>query len=866
MEIALGKTYGEWIETVRPATLRPDTPVTQNNERWKMLSRGESWAALGPQITNDDLDRFRAAAISVLSERDPRFDLAPEKRFAAQIHKKTLEHSSDLRHGMSETLALIGSRSSALTSCALERPESIAIVTIRELLRRLDWVGWASLDPLLPLLAEAAPEPFLTAVEDALLNLKTTPFRELFDQERSGVGGQNLITGLLWALETLAWEADYLTRVLMILGDLAEIDPGGNWANRPANSIVDILLPWYPQTCAPHSNRKSAFESLLREHRIVGWKVILALLPSMHAVTTGTRKPAWRQSIPATWSDSVKQNEYLEAITDYAQIAVKVASDDLVKLSELVDYLPNLPKEVQVLVLERIASPIITGLAESDRQSLWESLVDLAVKHRKFVDAHWAMPIDVIDDIENAAAAIAPTKPSNLHRRLFSDRDFQLFEEKGEYEEQRRRLDLRRNKAIEDILNAEGIAGVLDFAHKVASPAKVGYALGSVEVSSIDHALLPDHLDTPDEALSAVVAAFAAMRFWKAGWSWFERVVAPDRSTEKKIALLTLIPATQETSRRAEQLLGPDASAYWKRAGVNPWAEKEDVVAGAEKLLQNDRPIAALNALAMLSYQKAAFPPELAVRTLIALLSNERAGKIEHYDVLELIKWLQENPDANRDSVLQVEWSYLPWLIREEGAEPKTLECAMAQDPQFFSELVRSVFRSKNEECKNDSRSETERNDAQNAFRLLHGWRTVPGTQSDGTFDDEAFIRWLADVEQITEESGHLDVAMGQVGEVLASAPPDAKGLWINSTIAKALDSKDAAQMRSGFMRGRINLRGAYWGTGGAEELRIAADYRAKAEALDNGGYPRFAGTVRDLAKSYEREARREAEEDKADD
>ena len=46
------------------------------------------------------------------------------------------------------------------------------------------------------------------------------------------------MTGLLWALETLAWHSDHLARVTVILGELAEIDPGGNWTNRPANSLA----------------------------------------------------------------------------------------------------------------------------------------------------------------------------------------------------------------------------------------------------------------------------------------------------------------------------------------------------------------------------------------------------------------------------------------------------------------------------------------------------------------------------------------------------------------------------------------------------------------------------------------------------
>jgi len=103
-------------------------------------------------------------------------------------------------------------------------------------------VQWASLNDLLPLLAEAAPREFLDAVEHAL-NSDPCPFDTVFAQEGPAIMGNNYLTGLLWALETLAWDAEYLTRVVVILGELAARDPGGNWANRPANSLAEILLP-----------------------------------------------------------------------------------------------------------------------------------------------------------------------------------------------------------------------------------------------------------------------------------------------------------------------------------------------------------------------------------------------------------------------------------------------------------------------------------------------------------------------------------------------------------------------------------------------------------------------------------------------
>jgi len=205
LETLLGKSYGEWIELVRPETLRSDTPLIQRNENWKVISRGEAWSALGPRISNDDLDRFQKAAIVVLGERDPKFELPPDDRFAASVHGKVLKHSGAIRKGIAETLALLGSRPQALTSCSQGKPECVTALIVRTLLKNADWMMWASLDYQLPLIAEAAPDEFLDAVEAALLSPAESPFNAVFGQERPGVMGWNYTSGLLWALETLAW-------------------------------------------------------------------------------------------------------------------------------------------------------------------------------------------------------------------------------------------------------------------------------------------------------------------------------------------------------------------------------------------------------------------------------------------------------------------------------------------------------------------------------------------------------------------------------------------------------------------------------------------------------------------------------------
>ena len=139
------------------------------------------------------------------------------------------------------------------------RPRLIASHAVRELLFNAGWERWAGLGNLLSDLAEASPDEFLKAVESALLQ-PSSPFDELFSQEEPGFFGRNYLSGLLWALESLAWDKAYLVRVCTILGELANRDPGGNWGNRPSSSLTRILLPWLPQTTASASTRRAAID------------------------------------------------------------------------------------------------------------------------------------------------------------------------------------------------------------------------------------------------------------------------------------------------------------------------------------------------------------------------------------------------------------------------------------------------------------------------------------------------------------------------------------------------------------------------------------------------------------------------------
>jgi len=364
-----GKAYGEWIGKMREIAVRPGTPLSQRDGNWKFVARYEGWYALGPRLFDEHLDQLQKAAISVLREKDPQFDLPTNERYAASIHGKVLVHSHLLRNGLAESLALLGSHPKALTSCTLGKAEATAVLTVRAILADADWLQWASLNNLLPLLAEAAPGEFLDAVEKAL-NSDPGPFDEVFIQEGDDFMGRTYVSGVLWALETLAWDADYLSRVVICLGELAVRDPGGRWVNRPANSLTTILLPWLPQTCAPVAKRVAAIATLLAELPDIGWKLLLSLLPQSHSSSSGSRRPAWRKTIPDEWPNSVTRREYWEQVKHYSEMAITVAKSNRQRLAELIDHIESLPPTAYEQLLTHLRSDTVITMPEADRLSL----------------------------------------------------------------------------------------------------------------------------------------------------------------------------------------------------------------------------------------------------------------------------------------------------------------------------------------------------------------------------------------------------------------------------------------------------------------------------------------------------------------
>lgn len=853
----LGIEYEEWLKKAKEILQLSNSPLILKNGTWKVNNRFELLKVLGSRILDENIDEFEAQAIAVLQEKDPSFELAPEKRYTSRIQGKTLEFSHEIRKGVSEGMALLSVLQEHLTNCSFGKAEGMCNNVIRQILFNSDWVLWGSLDNLLPTISESAPSVFLEGVENAL-RPKDSVFDMLYNQEGGGISGRTYISGLLWALEGLAWSEDYLVRVCLILAELAQRDPGGKWSNRPSNSLITILLPWFPQTLATVEKRIVAIRTILEEWPDVGFKLLIQLLPGNHQTTTGSHKPSLLFNLPDNDSLKVSNEEYWRQVSTYSEIAVIEAGADASRLKIIIDHFDQLPEPAFSNLIKTLSSEKMTSLQENQKSELWNSINHLVKRHRRFSDAKWALPEKQLSRIEEVALKLAPTDPISLFQHLFTNRDYDLYEKNGNWEEQARKLGELRVNAINRIIQDYGFEGIIRFASIVQSPYQVGFALAGVAQKELADYLLPEYLKSEDAQLKSFISGFIWRKFVLAGWQWIDEINNSEWSKGDKIEFLINLPFTNEVWEKATQWLGNAVNEYWTRTSANAYQANGDISYAVEKLIEVNRPFAALGCLRKNIHANEGIDNEQAVKALLlAISSNEPIHGVDAYDVLDIIKVLQEDISVTQDDLLKIEWAYLDLLDRNEEAAPIHLERQLAENPEFFAEVIRMIYRSKKKSQESKVKNTHTQEVALNAWRLLHEWKTVPGTTSKDNFNPDKFEIWLNEVEKICHDSGHLEVALSTIGEVLVHAPKDPDGFWINRTIAKALNKKDHEEMRKGFKIRVFNSRGVHFvDPTGKPESELAEHYQIKAEASENAGFHRLAVSLRELAKDYENQAK----------
>jgi transcriptional regulator with XRE-family HTH domain len=846
-----------------------DRPIKKVGSIWRVASIYDAWHLLAGNLTRDHLDRFAKVAHEVFLSRDPRIDLEPGERWMAAVRGVQPPHSPTLRHGLGLVLialALWGDRAHAVPD-APHRAEAI----VEGVFRGADRARWWSLSRDFRLLAEAAPDAFLSAIEDSLRQTEP-PIVALLETHDGGLFGAEYLSNLLWALEMLAWSPRWLLRVTHILARLDTLDTKpGRHANRPMNSLRAIYVLWHPQTHATLAERLQVLDSLRKAEPDAAWKALLMLILSRHGeIATPTASPRWRDDEHDT-PEVATRARVRKGVVQISEWLVEDAGGSATRWPALLDRLGDLaPAARQKAVADlALVEPRMTQPA--DRMEMWKALRHELHHHRKFPDAEWSLKADVLDPLDVVYRRFAPDDPLQRIAWLFEE-GVELPEPSGDgWRANERAVDTARRGEARALLDARGTAAVLALAATLETAGYLGKALhdaglGEAELQELLEASLPsDDRRVRNLAHGLIVSAFRDRK-----QVWAESLIARAKDHGwGDGALLTILRALPMGGWTWQHVAEAGASideAYWKLA-PHYWTSDDpsEVVFAIRKLIVVGR---ARHALALAHSRNAALSTELLVEVLTQA-SQQPFGRSEdgnestmfQYHVEEILRTLDGRDDVALTVVAGLEWKYMA-LLEHSRRPPVVLPRALAEDPQLFMSLVSAAFRPSAESGIVDVPApdpEQASLRAEQSARLLEIWRVLPGTRHDATIDPKALESWIEKARTLARQARRTEVADIRIGNVLSASPLGKDGHWPAEAVREALDRFDSEDIVSGFVIGRRNRRGATMRglrDGGEQERQEAAKYRAWAKAI-RSKHRYTARALDSIAESYEHDAKR---------
>lgn len=858
-----GKDYIEWARTIQNVAGLRNPPVINRNGWWKFISRFEGWHSLGRILDEDHLRKLLDAVTAAIRADIPRPGMKDAEQVQAFLEGKELNVSFELKRGLAETLAIMGSFPGIPESCTQRNIENFVGHAVRKVLCGYGEAEWVALDKILPLLAEASPIDFLKTVREAL-EQENPPFVERVFPTYGLSSMPALPYGLIWALESIAWNQDYLIDACVLLGKLTETVMESENKNQALQSLARILFPLLPQTVASSQHRMDTIDALLKETPSAGWSLLPELFPKLSSFVTVNYRPLWREFIRENWEPvAASQRELTSQLEELSDLVVELACTDFEKISDerFVELLPDLSTRAFDRVLRHLASDDILHKSEDQRLDLWKKLAGLHHRHSGFGDAWWSLNENEVLEVGKVVKLIAPKDPTIIHKIVFSNDIHLLIANSDDWDASDREKDLLRKHTMEELLDSSQQEEVIDFAEYVEDSGRYGFYLAKFADSLTDQLLLPEKLEpNATEKSTEFVRNYVGQRWHLQRWNWVDGLDRSKWTPAQTGRFLSWMPFTTETWERAINWLGEDEGEYWARTHTHlPHDFGGNPDEAIDKLISFDRGQAALECFADLLHLKRPFNHNLACKALLATKPITRMP-LENiaYNLSRIIEELQSNPDLPVDTLLRIEWKHFELFDHHFGVLPKTIESQLSTDPAYFSNVVEVFHRYKSVPPASRNYLSSNESDIMDHATLMFSrhWRSLPGTDSHGTFHPAMFKEWLDEVYRLCDSPELLEEAQYSLGESLIHAPADPDGLWIHREVAQAMNDSNAQTMRYAYFIALRNSRGVYRIEGtGVQERELSKEYQARGEQLQEAGFHRLASTLFSVSQSYASEA-----------
>jgi hypothetical protein len=516
-------------------------------------------------------------------------------------------------------------------------------------------------------------------------------------------------------------------------------------------------------------------------------------------------------------------------------------ADDPARWVVVIERLSRVPADQGRRIVEQLRSVDIDALPENSLLSIWQAVRSLVASHRFLTTG--LLPEDVAESLASWADDHALDRLPQHHAWLFAWHP-RVPEE----------ADRLRREAVRAVLDARGMAGLLQLAEASELPDLVGV----ITVDLTGDALLDEVVELLGPSGSAAQLANGWVRRAVATVEddWVARLTAimPLLAESQQAALLLATTWSAVIRPLADKADAAVARRFW--AQVPPWPMFGEPDWFISQLLNHERPWAAIDtmSLAVLRDDNDDDPwRPSADQVLAALLlamrpdtSDRPYGGTSGYAVGQLLGFLAST-GVDELTLVRLELVFRSVLSPTRGMT--ILDRALVDDPEIYVEVVDLAY--------------GEPHDPGliwvQAQLALSDWRAMPGRTADGGIDGDRLRDWVRTVRELLAESGPLAAhSESVIGGMLSASPEGKDGAWPAEPVRELLEDPRTENLAAGFIDATTMNQGPTIGRvvdGGQQGRRLAEKYDGFAETLAPE-WPRCADILRSCAQQFRRLAR----------
>lgn len=851
-----GIKYDEFIKELLPLMKGENPFVVRVNEfggeSIQLASIEDAWEELDSYITPDNWRCFCDLLIEVISSIDPIFSFSVEKHFEASVYADKPDWSSKLKHGMIRTLIM---------RAYYRRCEENQIQVNSIVKRILDSIKtkeeWGDISQYFTELCEAAPGIVLERLE-CEINTPTGMVELFKDNGSSTFGSRHYYTNILWAIEQLLLQKQFVVRAIKWLWEMDKHNIKYSISNSP-RSILEVVFCAWINVSALRVEDKIVLAKMAVDKYENAWNIIYSELPGQRSTVCSTlNSPRYRDiDEPIELYTLDVHKTYIE----YINMCVSNINGSVDKWEKIIGSMHNYDDAL----IERIFSGLeeqIQQIEDEGRIQLKNKLRHEVYRHRYFGDADWAMSENAIALFEEMIEKINTENPIYEYLYLFEPKyDFPLLHpvpyNKEDSGDNRNKNEQLREEEIERGIQEFYSKGLcLEILLEIEcknNNSMIGECLAKYygeRKYSKDIAKLMLEICSNDKMVYDYISYFAGSDESVLSEA-LQLVKDKGGKTNLIVNLLMLEPVnTKESSmiaRESEEI----KREYWSRdirrflnsdVETYIWAISECMLYGT-----------------IHTYLQLLFDAKniIEVESLYNLFINVTEVRLDGFNSMtsyylkEIISILQKGyiEDNEKCNVLMgIEWFFRNIL---EWDEMKCTQELMKRSPVLYAQLVEIIY-VKEGQVKEEKSSE-QQDLVGSVFDVFYHAHFCP-TEENGQVHYDKIKKWAEEFRDILEKQQQARLFSHLLGRLLPYSPIGLDNCMPCEAVRKLIEEIYDEKLKSEYIMAEENKRGVYTSDAGKTELEKSRKYKENADKL-RIMYPKTAQIYDALSESYKFQA-----------